>query len=104
MLRWLFFIPIGYVSLVNTALLLIGWYLEFIVFKHTARYPPLILLVGVFGLSYTPYYLVTRGETIFEHDPGGKRSMALWYCIAYLFTLLGIVCDIPLIEQWLLTK
>jgi len=95
-------IPIGAISIVNATLLLFGWYLEFIVFgRHSGRYPPAVLLVGVFLLSYGPYYLVTRGETLFERDPGGNRSRAVWYAVAYILVVLAIIADVSLVQQWL---
>ena len=93
-------IPIGLLSIANAVLIFTSWAIEFHVFESTARYPSGVLLISGALMAYLPYHCVTRGETLFRNDPGGRKSRTVFYGIAYIFFVIFLLLDIDLIRAW----
>jgi hypothetical protein len=100
MFRSLLRVPIGIICVANACLALFALLLEPLVFETEPRYPFVVLLVGAALMSYLPYYCVTRAEIILPRDPDGQKSKALFYGIAYLFSVAFLIIDVDYLQRW----
>jgi hypothetical protein len=100
MIRRALQVPIEVLSILNGCLIVAGLSIDTFVFDAQGRYPFPVLLVGAGLMSYLPYYCVSRDETLFRADPGGRKSRTAFYGIAYFFFVVFLIIDADLVRRW----
>jgi hypothetical protein len=99
MLRFITSVPIWAVSLTNSCLLLFWWVVDNFVLRADYRYPAPLLLFSAALMVFLPHFCVARGEVMFRSDPGGYKSKAFFYCIAYIIFVVYLAVDVNLIGR-----